>query len=248
MTGNNEQRTHTVAEAAEVAADLVRKGIYSWSGPSYNPLPENRPELTALPLFVRVTDNKKVRAVFRLVPVYDEPGGVPSTVQKMTCNEVPAWMTRLRQVPFGVHVDPYRSVAKPVSLMFDDRCARNTLSADRRHLVDRKSDLKVRIDQIEPGIVPGAKDREARRERPTVVTYDAEERAKQRLPKLGVTYDEVRDIYRFDLPRSNKKGSRAHARHQFPVRADRLARVLWSFNEDTVTVECVRAELARLSD
>ncbi|OLT51511.1 hypothetical protein BJF89_07360 [Corynebacterium sp. CNJ-954] len=191
MTGDNEHRTYTDAEMTEIAADLVRKGMYSWSGPSYNPFTQERPRLSALPLFVRVTDHDKVRALFRLVPVYDDTEGV---------------------------------------------------------LVDGEKGLRVRLDQIEPGNDAGAGDREARRDRPTVATYDAEERAARHLPLLRVGYDDARGIYRFDMRPLNEKGHRTRSGHLFDVQADRLARVLWMLNENTVTVELLRAALARLSD
>ena len=186
MTGDNDHRIYTDDEIK----DMVKRGTYSWSGPSYNPLREDPPELTAVPLFVRVTDDNKVRAVFRLVPVFGAAEGV---------------------------------------------------------LVDGEKGLRVRLDQIEPGNDAGAGDRVARRDRPTVGTYDAEERAARRLPMLWVLYDESRDIYRFDMRLLNEKGHRGRAGHLFDARADRLARVLWTLNEDAVTVDLVRAGLDRLA-
>ncbi|MFE1515187.1 hypothetical protein ACFWIG_11115, partial [Corynebacterium bovis] len=147
MTGNDDHRTYTDDEIA----DIVRKSIYSFPGPSYNPLYENRPELTSLPLFVRVTDAGKVRAVFRLVPVFGNTEGL---------------------------------------------------------LVDEKAGIRVRLDQIEPGDDAGAGDREFRRDRPTVATYDTKERAERHLPKLWAIYDADGDRYRFDT--RGRKG-----RHRF---------------------------------
>lgn len=184
MTGDNDHRIYTDDEIK----DMVKRGIYSWSGPSYNPSREDPPKLTAVPMFVRVTDDNKVRAVFRLVPVFGAAEGV---------------------------------------------------------LVDEEKGLRVRLDQIEPGNDAGAGDRIARRDRPTVVIYDAEERAARRLPMLWVMYDEVRGIYRFDMRPLNEKGHRARAGHRFGARADHLARVLWVLNEDTVAVDLVRAGLDR---
>ncbi|HCT13660.1 MAG TPA: hypothetical protein DIW82_02380, partial [Corynebacterium nuruki] len=163
MTGDDDHRTYTDDEIA----DIVRKGIYSLPGPSYNPLREDPPGLTAVPLFARVMDAGKVRALFRLVPVFDDAEG---------------------------------------------------------YLVDEKAGTRVRLDHIEPGITAGAGDRESRRERPTVATYDAEERAARHLPVLWVVYDEDRDIYRFDMRPRNGKGHRVHSGHLFDVQADRLAR------------------------
>ncbi|WP_147362846.1 hypothetical protein [Corynebacterium falsenii] len=167
----------------------MRKGIYSFPGPSYAPFDGPPPVPFAAPRQVRVMDGKRVRAVFRLVPVYDDAEGI---------------------------------------------------------LVDEKAGIRVRLDQIEPGNAAGAGDRVARRDRPTVVIYDAEERAARRLPMLWVIYDEVRGIYRFDMRPLNEKGHRARAGHRFYARADRLARVLWTLNEDAVTVDLVRAGLERL--
>lgn len=202
MTDDEPRKDYTDAEVA----DMVQRGIYSWSGPSYNPLREDSPELTAVPLFVRVTDADEVRAVFRLVPVFGDAEGV---------------------------------------------------------LVDEKADVRVRLDHIEPGDDEGAGDREARRDRPTVATYDAEERAARHLPSLWVLYDADRDIYQFDMRKRDGGGNYDRAGNLFDVRADRLARVMWKLNEelrklnectnasvdpDTFTVDLIREGLGRITD
>lgn len=187
MTGDNDHRTYTDDEVE----DIVSKSIYSFPGPSYAPFDGPPPVPFTPPLYVRITDGDEVRAVFRLVPVYDDAEGV---------------------------------------------------------LVDEKADIRVRLDQIEPGDDAAAGDRVARRDRPTVATYDAEERAARHLPVLWVVYDEDRDIYRFDMRPLNGRGSRTRAGHLFDARADCLARVLWMLNEDTVTVELIRTSLRSIND
>lgn len=229
MTGNDDHRTYTDDEIA----DIVRKGIYSWSGPSYNPLREDRPELTALPLFVRVTDNNRVRAVFRLVPVFGDTEGY-------LVDEKASTRVRLDQIEPGDDAGAGDRAARYLSMLQVTLDDRGTYQVDLANL-----------DENELGIDLEFKDREARRDRPTVVTYDAEERAARHLPMLWVVYDEVRDIYRFDMRPLNERGSRTCAGHLFDARADRLARVLLRvglFNEGDATVDLVRAGLDRPPD
>lgn len=185
MTDKDDHRTFTDAEIA----DIVRKSIYSFPGPSYAPFDGSPPVPFVAPRFVRIEDDRRVRAVFRLVPVYGDAEGV---------------------------------------------------------LVDEKAGIRVRLDQLEPGNDAGAGDRVARRDRPTVVTYDANERAERHLPMLWVTYNEVRGIYQFDMRSRDGRGRRNRSGHLFDARADRLARVLWKLNEDTVTVALVRTGLELL--
>lgn len=188
---DNDHRTYTDDEVA----DIVRKGIYSFPGPSYAPFDGPPPVPFTAPRYVRVVDGDagedEVRAVFLLVPVYDDAEGV---------------------------------------------------------LVDEEEGIRVRLDHLEPGDDAGAGDRVARRDRPTVVTYDAGERAARHLPMLWVTYDEGRGIYWFDMRPRDEKGERATAGHLFEARADRLARVLWRLSKDTVTVDLVRGGLDYLTD
>ncbi|MGP9760192.1 hypothetical protein [Corynebacterium sp. AOP12-C2-36] len=184
MTDNDDCKNYTDDEVE----DIVRKSISSFPGPSYAQFDGPPPVPFTPPLYVRITDGDEVRAVFRLVPVYDDDEGV---------------------------------------------------------LVDEKAGIRVRLDQIEPGNDAGAGDRVARRDRPTVVTYDAEERTARRLPMLWVMYDEVQGIYRFDMRPLNEKRERATTGHLFDARADRLAWVLWVLNEETVAVDLLRAGLDR---